>query len=246
MFNVGTQPVLIADGSKTKEGTKVIVGAHPNNNDVIFLAPSVNDLGSGNYIAVNPAAIIPMTVKGQLYAAAASGTHRIGVIEGVSTEVAPSAGNPPSTVTNSVTISKPTDANGFVQIDLMTDSVGLVKATQLPTSPTAAGNLKTAVEEYLNGTLHKNLAKALGVAVSAGGNILSAPVSMPFDGTAIIAIFVSAATNINAVINGTSVQVYSFGAAGYALIQLELASGDTLQLTSSAAATITATVGARV
>lgn len=137
------------------------------------------------------------------------------------------------------TIISPLDANGNVKVNA--ESVA-----QLPVALSASGNLKSALEEYLNGTLHKNLATVVNASIAASGNILSSAVTAPFDGTIEIDIIVSAATTISAIINGTSTTLYTFSAAGYASIELELPSGATLQLTSSAAATITATVGAKV
>ena len=107
-------------------------------------------------------------------------------------------------------------------------------------------NTKTGIQSYTNKTLHESLGVALNTSVAAGGDILPAAVTMPFDGTAIIDLYVSAATTISAIINGTSATIYTFSAAGYVQITLELALGDTLNLSSSAAATISATVGAKV
>ena len=107
-------------------------------------------------------------------------------------------------------------------------------------------NTKSGIYTYVNGTLHENLGVALNTSVAAGGDILPSAATMPFDGTAIIDLYVSAATTISAIINGTSATIYTFSAAGYVQITLELALGDTLNLSSSAAATISATVGAKV
>jgi hypothetical protein len=125
---------------------------------------------------------------------------------------------------SSVSITSPLDASGHVQVAVEnTPSV----------SPTPA-------------SWHVNLAKVLGASIAAGGDILSAAVTMPFDGTALIDIYVSAATDISVIVNGEAAQtIYSFSGAGYAHLELELAANDTLQLTSSAAATITCFVGAR-
>ena len=133
---------------------------------------------------------------------------------------------------------------------LSTVGLGTSSSVDITAPLDSSGRVQVAVENTPNvaptpASWHANLAKVLGASVAAGGDILSAAVTMPFAGTAEIDIYVSAATNISVVVNGTTAQIYSFSAAGYAHLELELAANDTLQLTSSAAATITCTVGAR-
>jgi len=132
---------------------------------------------------------------------------------------------------SSVDITAPLDSSGHVQVTV--ENTPTVDVGNTPNvAPTPA-------------SWHQNLAKVLGASVAAGGDILSTAVTMPFAGTALIDIYVSAATDISVVVNGTTAQIYSFSAADYAHLELELAANDTLQLTSSTAATITCTVGAR-
>ncbi|MFP3209252.1 MAG: hypothetical protein RXR82_06085 [Nitrososphaeria archaeon] len=134
---------------------------------------------------------------------------------------------------------------------LSTVGLGTSSSVDITAPVDSSGNVEVAVENTPNvsptpSSWHQNLAKVLGASVAAGGDILSSAVTMPFAGTALIDIYVSAATDISVIINGGSAQtIYSFGGAGYAHLELELASGDTLQLQSSAAATITCFVGAR-
>ena len=133
---------------------------------------------------------------------------------------------------SSVDITAPLDSSGHVQVAVEnTPSMNVANTPNVAPTPAS---------------WHQNLAKVLGANVAAGGGILSAAVTMPFAGTALIDIYVSAATNISVIVNSGAAQViYAFSAAGYAHLELELAANDTLQLTSSAAATITCTVGAR-
>lgn len=97
---------------------KYILAGHPTNSDTIFIGLSKADIAAGNYIPLSPSSIQAITIKGTIYAQAASGSQNLSVVQtnGVIEDVGSVPGQPPSAAPGSSNITSPLDPNGNVKV----------------------------------------------------------------------------------------------------------------------------------